>query len=543
MYFFLPYSWSWRGCFLFGAVLSATDPVSIIALLKSTGASSKLTTIIVGESLFNDGSAMILFLLFYKQSQYMASAASFITFVIEMLIVSPAIGITMGLIAHKLMLYFHHPLNPHMDVQIGITLICAYLSFYIAEGPCGISGVLSCCTAGLMLAWVGSPKILDDHKMHEIWGTLEWLCNTLIFFLAGLIAGAKSWSRDSGSVAVYFGYLLAVYVIVMTIRVIMIVTFYPLLKNMGLKCTRNEAIFMSYSGLRGALGISLALVVQSNNASFENFFFLFAGVASLSLLINGSTAKILLLYLQLIENPEAQKSDEMILVLNQIRQSIRSRVMTELEEMEDELGNYNSSEVDRLCRLMRGSFEFDLGFSLEGKNRMVIIHRESTDSSRISRDLLAYVRTTFLDTVRSRYWDSIRTGKLGNHAFSAKLLLYSIDVALDSVNDPSVGMMDWDCIERSLHIDPWLLKIGSIIDNLAAVVNYYPGWVSYLEAKKERAAIYTLTNFIDAHQFAQGKLHEYLGAAKNGQSAANPEEAMVRKDSFLSVRRGSLFSR
>ena len=57
--FMLPYDWSWNLAMVFGSILSATDPVAVVALLKSAGASPKLTILIVGESLLNDGTAMV----------------------------------------------------------------------------------------------------------------------------------------------------------------------------------------------------------------------------------------------------------------------------------------------------------------------------------------------------------------------------------------------------------------------------------------------------------------------------------------------------
>ena len=62
--FVLP-AWDWKLCFIFGSIVSATDPVAVVAILKSAGASPKLTTLIIGESLMNDGTAMIFFSLFF----------------------------------------------------------------------------------------------------------------------------------------------------------------------------------------------------------------------------------------------------------------------------------------------------------------------------------------------------------------------------------------------------------------------------------------------------------------------------------------------
>ena len=62
--FLLPYAWNWNLAMAFGSILAATDPVAVVALLKSVGASKKLTMQITGESLMNDGTAIVLFTLF-----------------------------------------------------------------------------------------------------------------------------------------------------------------------------------------------------------------------------------------------------------------------------------------------------------------------------------------------------------------------------------------------------------------------------------------------------------------------------------------------
>lgn len=74
-------------------------------------------------------------------------------------------------------------------VQTAITVCCAYLVFFTAQFSAEVSGVLACCAAGLMLSWLAPPLILDPHTLHTIWGFIEWVGNTLIFLLAGLIIG------------------------------------------------------------------------------------------------------------------------------------------------------------------------------------------------------------------------------------------------------------------------------------------------------------------------------------------------------------------
>merc|ERR1719361_634051 len=62
------FDWSWSYCFMFGTIVSATDPVAVVALLKDLGASKKLSTLIEAESLMNDGTAFVMFLVFQKMA-------------------------------------------------------------------------------------------------------------------------------------------------------------------------------------------------------------------------------------------------------------------------------------------------------------------------------------------------------------------------------------------------------------------------------------------------------------------------------------------
>ena len=261
--------------------------------------------------------------------------------------------------------------------------------------------------------------------------------------------------------------------------------------------------------------------------------------------------------------PNAPKSPEMTLVLRQIKRSIRLKVRAELDNMKDELGDYNVDEVNKLCRVLQGSQDLGDVIGTHPNDLKNFINRISLDSSlyrstlgdnrvdtkdddqnldeplpRISVDLLAFARTTFLDTLRARYWDCIRTGKLGTHAYSAKLLLYSIDVAHDHVRDINGGFADWECIENGLKVNKLYFAICKALDDVCAYFSYYPGFASFAEAKRERMAIYTLLNFIDAHTFAQCKLHEFLGGSSGDDSdGAIVEEVMVRKNSSFEVSR------
>lgn len=266
--------WSWSFVLLFGSVLSTTDPVSIVSLLKTSGASNKLTTVIVGESLMNDGVGMILFFYFYRILQYSEGYdfRSLLFFIFRMLVLSPLYGGVVGFFGVTCIEKLHKKnLVKNINFYICITIVMTYVSFYFAqnENMLHCSGVLSCCTAGIIFSWLGSPYISFHHQMIQAWELLEWICNTLIFLLSGIIAGRIMQPLMNSST---FGVLFLIYVTLNFIRLFMIFVLMPLIKRFagnGLNISVNDSFFIAWGGVRGALGISLALIVLTCIEGFE----------------------------------------------------------------------------------------------------------------------------------------------------------------------------------------------------------------------------------------------------------------------------------
>lgn len=353
--YLLPYNWSWTLSMVFGSILSATDPVAVVALLKSVGASPKLTILIVGESLLNDGSAMVLFTLFFNSlNGTVYNAGSIIAFFFEAAIGSVLLGIAFGLVTVRWLRSANRPLK-EIDVttQIAITICCAYLCFFTAQYTLKISGVLACCGAGAMLAWLAPPIILNHESMHNVWSMIEWSLNTLIFLLAGLIIGNRVLSKVY---AMDWLYLLVLYALLMVIRVIVIAMLYPIISTTGHRCTFQEAVFMSWAGLRGALGMALALLVEKHCPDREKdetsrLFFFVGGIAALTLIINASTAKSLLFHLGLLSTNSAEKK----LVTDQIKKKLRRKMDKVIEQMTKDF-KFTADDLDvvrQSCTLLQ----------------------------------------------------------------------------------------------------------------------------------------------------------------------------------------------
>lgn len=354
--FALPYNWSWNLAMVFGSILSATDPVAVVALLKTAGASPKLTMVIVGESLMNDGTAMVLFTLFYRLLQGETfTAGAIIGFFAEAALGSSFLGVLCGLVVVRWLRLAHRPLKEaDVTTQITITICSAYLIFYVAQGTLEISGVLACCGAGLMLAWLAPPIILNHESLHNVWSIIEWFANTLIFLLSGLIIGHRTLQHVR---SIDWLYVVMLYVILMVTRAFIVAILFPFLSSKTHKCTVNEAVFISWAGLRGALAMALALIVEGGSSvdgapvsEKSRLFFYVGGIAAMTLLFNAITAKSVLSALHLIDDNSVEKR----IVMGQVKRRLRQKMVKLIDEMSKDLNPEEIEEVRQSMSLLRG---------------------------------------------------------------------------------------------------------------------------------------------------------------------------------------------
>jgi NhaP-type Na+/H+ or K+/H+ antiporter len=143
--FLLPYDLPWNFALIFGSILSATDPVAVVALLKSVGASPKLTFLILGESLLNDGSAMVLFTIFYNSvNGTLYTPGSVVSFMFSAALGSVVVGVVIGLCTVRWLRTANRSLGEiDVPIQIAVTICCAYLTFFVAQNTLEMSGVLA----------------------------------------------------------------------------------------------------------------------------------------------------------------------------------------------------------------------------------------------------------------------------------------------------------------------------------------------------------------------------------------------------------------
>jgi NhaP-type Na+/H+ or K+/H+ antiporter len=351
----IPYNWDWNLSMCFGSTVAATDTVAVVSLLHSAGASQKLTMLIAGESLMNDGTAMTLFILFYHMLEGISySYTDILVFAISSILLSAVIGIFAGLLIVYWLRSANRPLREDdVFIQISITLCATYLIFFLAQYVLRISGVLACCASGVMLAWLAPPIILSRESMHNVWAIVEWMGNTLIFLLAGLIIGHRTLEHVS---AIDWLYTFILYIMVMLIRVVTIAILFPWLKFNNHHCTVKEAVFIAWAGLRGALSIALAMIVENNTSldvsskETSRMLFYVGGIAALSLLLNATLARKVLDYFELIDDCTIEKE----LVMTAIKKRLRKRMNKVLEQVAGDLPPEELDEVRMSCSLLKG---------------------------------------------------------------------------------------------------------------------------------------------------------------------------------------------
>ncbi|MDQ0872732.1 CPA1 family monovalent cation:H+ antiporter [Paenibacillus sp. V4I3] len=261
---------------VFGALMAATDPVSVLSIFKSMGLNEKLSTIVEGESLANDGVAVVLFKIAAVTTVLSASgtlegAVEFVKVVLGGMI----IGVVGGFIASRITSKIDNYL-----VEIGLSIVLFYGVFEMAE-MFHLSGVISVVFAGLLLGTYGKKIGMSDftlEKMDSFWEVIAFIANALIFLMVGLeisnIDFTDKWLEIGGSILIVVAArFIAVYV--------------SLLRDRSIPSAWKPII--AWGGLKGSLSIALILSISP---SFEGRDLLLAMTFSnvvFSLLIQGTT--------------------------------------------------------------------------------------------------------------------------------------------------------------------------------------------------------------------------------------------------------------
>jgi len=247
--------WSWIGASLFGVLIAATDPVSVIASFREMGCQPRVSMVVESESLLNDGVAAVGFAVL---SAIAAGASPDLGTVIPTFMWTLGGGVAIGLAVSLAILLIVGRTDDPL-VEITLTAIAAYGSFLAAE-RFHASGIISALAAGLLVGNAGKPALSDAgrDRVHWAWEFFAFLANSLVFILIGLNEAGQPLHR-LGAVAIA--------VAIVLVLVGRALSIYPLSVLFHWSRWRLDSSYqhtLFWGGLRGALALALALAVPAS---------------------------------------------------------------------------------------------------------------------------------------------------------------------------------------------------------------------------------------------------------------------------------------
>ena len=278
---------------LFGSIISATDPISVLAIFKDLKTSGRLSLLIEGESLLNDGTAVVLFqiLLAGIVAGNLSIARGAGHFFLAVL-VGAALGSSLGYVASKITATVDDP-----QIEITLTTIVAYGSYLLAH-HLHLSGVIATGAAGLMVGNFGaktgmSPRTLA--AMQSFWEYVSFVINSLVFLLIGL-------EVHVGALLHAWRPLLFAVAAVLVGRALSVYTLVPISNLFARKIPIRWQHVAVWGGLRGALALALALSLDSTLPYRSQILDMTFGVVIFSILVQALTMKPFLKILRIADN-------------------------------------------------------------------------------------------------------------------------------------------------------------------------------------------------------------------------------------------------
>lgn len=296
---------------VFGALIAATDPVAVVALFRRLGVPKRLQVLLEGESLFNDGTAIVMFNITLAIAGVLSHAESSITadsglgmWIAEFLKVAGGgvlTGVVLGMFASQIIGRIDDAL-----VETTLTTVLAFGSYLIGEHVLGVSGVLAVVAAGIVNGNVGPQGMSATTRVvvFNFWEYAAFLANSFIFLLIGLAIDIADLAKN----------LPAIGIAILAVLLARAFGIYGLsLFNRGISTKWKHVMY--WGGLRGAIALALALTLPVNVEPamrvevnmLRNMAF---GVVLFTLLIQGISMDWVIKKLQLVQRSQIQEEYE-----------------------------------------------------------------------------------------------------------------------------------------------------------------------------------------------------------------------------------------
>ncbi|RME21303.1 MAG: Na+/H+ antiporter [Deltaproteobacteria bacterium] len=300
--------------FLFASMIAATDPISVLALFKTLGVDKRLYVLVEGESLLNDGVAVVMFVIVaavlgidagHGHAPHLAGAQEIAVYGIKTFVWMACGGVLVGGMVGASASLLTRTIDDKL-IETALTVVVAYGSFLLAEAV-QASGVLSTVAAGVVLGSFGSSFGMSAPTrvaVVDFWEFLAFFSNTFVFLLVGI-------ELDILDLAGAMGLVLGAFVVVVAARAVVVYGALPLTKRFRVDpIPASWGHVMVWGGLRGSLSMVLVIGLPPDFPGRGLLVLLVFGVVSMSLLVQALTMSGLLRRLGLVRSREVKLAYE-----------------------------------------------------------------------------------------------------------------------------------------------------------------------------------------------------------------------------------------
>ncbi|HAJ47059.1 MAG TPA: hypothetical protein DCL54_10810, partial [Alphaproteobacteria bacterium] len=325
-------------CMILGSLVATTDTAAVLGIFRDIGAPGRLTTIVEGESLFNDAAAIALFVVLLnilKTAAEVSVGAIFVTLIYGLIG-----GVLWGYVVARIYCWVIGEFRMGIVAEITLSVSLAYLTF-VSSQLMGISGIIAVVVAAMTFASVGRTKLSPGawETLSVTWRQLDFWSTSLLFVLAAMkaptilnMAASESSGQIALGVATVFGAALLA-------RAAVLWGILPMLTLAGLSqaISNNYKIVLCWGSLRGAITVALALAVSEDAGvakEFKEFVFIIAmGYVLATLFISAPTLRPLMKMLSLDKLTPQER-----LVRDRVMALSRTRVSEALRDVSGRLG-------------------------------------------------------------------------------------------------------------------------------------------------------------------------------------------------------------
>ena len=322
-HYFIP-GFSWPLAFLLGAIISPPDAVAATSITKGLGLNRKVITIIEGESLVNDASALIA----YRYALTAIMSGTFILWKAGLeFVLMAAGGIVAGLAVGYIMVFAHKRIKDNPIVETSLSLLTPFLAYLLAE-RLHVSGVLTVVTAGLLISWRAREVFSFQTRLqtNAVWSTVIFLMNGIVFILIGLQLPEIVKSLDKSALLQLALHGLIISLVTIIIRVLWVfggayhqrIFFRKRSDDPGdtEPISWKNVLIVAWTGTRGVVSLAAALALPltlRNGTSFPQrhaILLLAFIVIFVTLVVQGLTLPLLIRMLKIKPEVRRQKQEE-----------------------------------------------------------------------------------------------------------------------------------------------------------------------------------------------------------------------------------------